>query len=82
MKKFLLPLQNMVRADLFSGSLAVWNALGFLIHFAPPAHSEPRKARRGANSVRAISRIHRQQHFLSRGRLNRGGFMTEILLSY
>ncbi len=26
MKKFLLPLQNMVRADLFSGSLAVWNS--------------------------------------------------------
>ena len=24
MKKFLLPLQNMVQADLFSGSLAVW----------------------------------------------------------
>ncbi|MFH1099058.1 MAG: hypothetical protein V1723_04050 [Candidatus Uhrbacteria bacterium] len=36
MKKFLLPFQNMVRADLFSGSLAVWNALGFLIHFARP----------------------------------------------
>ena len=26
----------MVRADLFSGSLAVWNALGFAIHFARP----------------------------------------------
>ena len=24
-KKILLPFQNMVRADLFSGSLAVWN---------------------------------------------------------
>jgi hypothetical protein len=24
MKKFLLPFQNMVRADLFLGSLAVW----------------------------------------------------------
>jgi hypothetical protein len=36
MKKFLLPFQNMVRADLFSGSLAVWNALGFRIHFARP----------------------------------------------
>ena len=32
MKKFLLPFQNMVRADLFSGSLAVWNALGFAFH--------------------------------------------------
>ena len=31
MKKFLLPLQNMVRADLFPGSLAVWNARGFKI---------------------------------------------------
>src|SRR3990167_9905058 len=38
MKKFLLPLQNIVRADLFSGSLAVWNALGFRIHFARPIH--------------------------------------------
>jgi len=24
MKKILLPFQNMIRADLFSGSLAVW----------------------------------------------------------
>src|SRR3989344_9433954 len=29
--------------------------------FCPPAHSEPRCARRGANSVRAISRIHHQE---------------------
>ena len=36
MKKFPLPFQNMIRADLFSGSLAVWNALGFAIHFASP----------------------------------------------
>ena len=44
MKKFLLPLQNMVRADLFLGSLAVWNALGFLIHFAArPIHPSPAK---------------------------------------
>jgi len=28
LKKFLLLLQNMVRADLFSGSLAVWNVRG------------------------------------------------------
>src|SRR3989344_8534254 len=28
--------------------------------FCPPAHSEPRFARRGANSVRAIFRKHRQ----------------------
>jgi len=61
MKKFLLPFQNMIRADLFAGSLAVWNALGFLIHFAhPPDSSEPRCARRGQNSVRANLRIHRQ----------------------
>ena len=44
MKKFLLPFQNMVRADLFSGSLAVWDARGFRIHFAPPA---PRLRRAG-----------------------------------
>ncbi len=41
MKKFLLPLQNMVRADLFSGSSAVWNTLGFLIHFACPPIPSP-----------------------------------------
>ena len=44
-KKFLLPFQNMVRADLFSGSLAVWNALGFAIHFVRP--SIPSRALRG-----------------------------------
>ena len=43
MKKFLLPFQNMVRADLFSGSLAVWNALGFRIHFARPPIPSPAK---------------------------------------
>ena len=47
MKKFLLPLQNMVRADLFSGSLAVWNALGFLIHFARPPIPSPAKRDEG-----------------------------------
>jgi hypothetical protein len=57
MKKFLLPLKNMVRADLFSGFLAVWNFRGGAAHFCP-ATSEPREARRG-NSVRAILRIHR-----------------------
>src|SRR3989344_8421037 len=41
MKKFLLPFQNVVRADLFSGSLAVWNALGFRIHFARPPIPSP-----------------------------------------
>ncbi len=61
MKKNLLPLQNMVRADLFSGSLAVWNFRGGAAHFCP-ATSEPREARRG-NSVRAILRIHRQLEF-------------------
>ncbi|MCC6198726.1 hypothetical protein IT401_00725 [Candidatus Nomurabacteria bacterium] len=59
-KKFLLPLQNMVRADLFSGFLAVWNFRGGAAHFCPPAQSEPRKARRG-NSVRTILRIHRNK---------------------
>jgi len=49
MKKFLLPLQNMVQADLFSGSLAVWNALGFRIHFARP--SIPSRAERGEERI-------------------------------
>jgi hypothetical protein len=62
-KKFLLPFQNMVRANLFSGSLAVWNFRGEATY--PPAQSEPRKARRG-NSVRAILRIHRQLGFCKR----------------
>ena len=39
----------MVRADLFSGSLAVWNALGFLIHFARPIH--PSRAQRGEERI-------------------------------
>ena len=41
MKKFFLTFQNMVRTDLFSGSLAVWNALGFRIHFARPPIPSP-----------------------------------------
>ncbi len=49
----------MVRADLFSGSLAVWNVCGGAAHFCP-ALSELRKARRGQNSVRAIFNLHRQ----------------------
>ena len=60
-KKFLLPLQDMVQADLFSGSLAVWNFRGRAVHFCPVV-SEPCEARRG-NSVRAILRIHRQLEF-------------------
>ena len=39
MKKFLLPLQNMVRDDLFSGSLAVWNVCGFAV--MPPFTPSP-----------------------------------------
>ena len=49
MKKFLLPFRNMVRADLFSGSLAVWNALGFRIHFARPPI--PSRALRGEERI-------------------------------
>ena len=49
MEKFLLPFQNMVRADLFSGSLAVWNALGFKIHFARQIH--PSRALRGEERI-------------------------------
>ena len=48
-KKFLLPFQNMIRADLFSGSLAVWNALGFAIHFARPPI--PSRALRGEDRI-------------------------------
>ncbi len=54
-----------VRADLFSGSLAVWNFRGGAAHFCP-ATSEPRSARRG-NSVRAIFNTHRQSTFFTRG---------------
>jgi len=39
----------MVRADLFSGSLAVWNALGFAIHFARPPI--PSHAQRGEDRI-------------------------------
>src|SRR3990167_4175403 len=66
MKKFLLPLQNMVRADLFFrffGSLERARQP----HPFPPATPEPRSARRGQNSVRAISKIHRQKGFCKRG---------------
>ena len=49
MKKFLLPFQNMVRADLFSGFLAIWNALGFRIHFARPPI--PSRAQRGEDRI-------------------------------
>jgi len=43
MKKFLLPLQNMVRADLFSGSLAVWNVRGGAARISA---RQPRRLRR------------------------------------
>ena len=49
MKKILLPFQNMVRADLFSGSLAVWNVLGFAFYFARPPI--PSRAKRGENRI-------------------------------
>ena len=42
MKKFLLPFQNMVQADLFSGSLAVWNAefgLARIFSLPDPSHA-------------------------------------------
>ena len=48
MKKFLLPFQNMVRADLFSGSLAVWN-LRSGIFFARPLI--PSRAVRGEDRI-------------------------------
>ncbi|HEY4496239.1 MAG TPA: hypothetical protein VJC04_02680, partial [Candidatus Paceibacterota bacterium] len=39
----------MVRADLFSGFLAIWNALGFRIHFARPPI--PSRAQRGEDRI-------------------------------
>jgi len=42
MKKFLLPFQNMIRTDLFSVSLAVWNFCGEAARiFCPPDPSPP-----------------------------------------
>src|SRR3990167_1716917 len=49
MKKFLFPFKNMFRADLFSGSWAFWNALGFRIHFARPPI--PSRALRGEDRI-------------------------------
>jgi len=43
-KKFLLPFQNMVRANLFSGSLAVWNFRGGAAFARSPV---PSRAKRG-----------------------------------
>jgi len=68
MKKFLLPFQNMVQADLFSGSLAVWNLRRNRSGFYSPPISEPREARQ-ANSVRAISNVIAEFHVLARGYL-------------
>ena len=48
MKKFLLPLQNTVRADLFSGSLAVWNARSGIFFARPPI---PSRAVRGEDRI-------------------------------
>ena len=48
MKKFLLPLQNMIRANLFPGSLAVWSVRGEAAHFALP---HPSRALRGEGRI-------------------------------
>jgi len=49
MKKFLLPFQNMVRADLFSGSLVVWNVRGRTTrNFFRP---HPSRAKRGEDRI-------------------------------
>ena len=48
MKKFLLPFQNMVRADLFSGSLAVWNLRSGIFFARPPI---PSRALRGEGRI-------------------------------
>jgi len=41
--------QNMVRADLFSGFLAVWNVLGFAFYYAHPPI--PSRAKRGEDRI-------------------------------
>jgi len=48
-EKISFALKNMVRADLFSGSLAVWDALGFAFHFARPPI--PSRAKRGEDKI-------------------------------
>jgi hypothetical protein len=48
-KKFLLPFQNMIRADLFSGSLAVWNFLDGAIRIFCPL--DPSRAERGEDRI-------------------------------
>ena len=48
MKKFLLPFQNMVRADLFSDSLAVWNLRSGIFFTRPPI---PSRALRGEDRI-------------------------------
>jgi len=48
MKKFLLLFQNMVRVDLFSGFLAVWNVRDGIAHFCP---SNPSRAQRGEDRI-------------------------------
>ncbi len=79
MKKFLLPFQNMVRADLFSGSLAVWNALGFRIHFARPIH--PSRAVRGEERIpfELIQEYTARKDFVG-GMQNRRRFAPTIFL--
>jgi len=45
-EKISFALKNMVRADLFSGSLVVWNVRGGAAHFCP-ARPEPAAGGRG-----------------------------------
>ena len=53
-EKISFALKNMVRADLFSGSLVVWNVRGGAAHFCP-ARPEPAAGGRGRQAVAAAS---------------------------
>jgi hypothetical protein len=71
-KKFLLPLQNLIRADLFSGSLAVWNFRGGAALSARPF---PSRAKHGEkqSKFKLFLRYTASQDFASGQRKPRGG---------
>ncbi|TSC70242.1 MAG: hypothetical protein CEO12_446 [Parcubacteria group bacterium Gr01-1014_46] len=82
MKKFILPFQNMVRADLFSGSLAVWNALDLRIHGVYPVARRRRwYGTRPPNSPENKKRIPFSHHLTRRRRGVGCGFLNPKFLS-
>jgi hypothetical protein len=78
LKKFLLPLQNMVLVDLFSGSLTVWNFRGGA---ALPARPFPSRAERGEEQSKfeLSLKYTARKDFASLKRLPRGGFAAARL---